>query len=194
MLVYFSKFDFSEIFEPLIPFLNGFNNFFYVLFKKANYLFFFLFLIMSILLLINAREREYDEKVHGKEELVKKRGRIGMVIYFILAFAFLSEDLLKSLFQLFKILPEPAILLGYMEDFDSISLNDVHSLNIGLRTLFFFINFLSLISLFLIIIGIYLMFFNKFILRSKLKFMAFIGVGFFFWVLVGFRTSLSLMI
>jgi len=31
---------------------------------------------MSVLLLINAREREYDEKVHGKEEFVKKRGRI----------------------------------------------------------------------------------------------------------------------
>ncbi len=76
MFVYFSEFDFSEIFEPLIPFLNGFNNFFYMLFKNANYLFFFLFLIMSVLLLINAREREYDEKVHGKEELVKKRGRI----------------------------------------------------------------------------------------------------------------------
>ena len=63
MLDYLSEFDFSEIFEPLIPFLHGFNNFFYVLFKNANYLFFFLFLILSILLLINAREIEYDEKL-----------------------------------------------------------------------------------------------------------------------------------
>lgn len=190
----FSEFDINEIFEPLIPFLHGFNNFFYVLFKNANYLFFSLFLIFSALLLINAREIEYDEKIHGKEELVKKRGRVGMAIYFILAFAFLSEDLLKSLFQLFEMLPEPAILLGYMKDFDSVSLNDVHSLDIWSRSFFFFVNALSLISLLLIIIGIYLMFFNKFILRSKLKFMAFIGVGFFFWVLVGFRTSLSLMV
>ncbi|MFX0167584.1 MAG: hypothetical protein ACFE9V_19865 [Candidatus Hodarchaeota archaeon] len=149
---------------------------------------------MSVLLLINAREIEYDEKVHGKEELVKKRGRAGMVISFILAFAFLSEDLLKSLFQLSEKLPEPAILLGYMEEIDSISLSNVHNLNIWARTLFFLINFLSLISLLLIIIGIYLMFFNKFILRSKLKFMAFVAVGFFFWILVGFRTSLRLMI
>ena len=189
-----SEFDSSEIFEPLIPFLQGFNNFFYVLFKNANYLFFSLFLILSLLLLINAREIEYDEKVHGKEELVKKRGRAGMAIYFILAFAFLSEDVLNSLFQLFEIFPEPAILLGYMEDFDSVSLNDVHSLDIWSQSFFFFINSLSLISLLLIIIGIYLMFFNKFILQSKLKFMAFIGVGFFFWILVGFRTSLSLMV
>ena len=195
MFVYFSEFDFSTIFEAFIPFLDGVNNFFYNLFKNGNYVFFFLFLIMSIVLLINAREIEYGEMLHTHQpEMIKKRGRTGMAIYFILAFAFLSKDLLKSLYGLFKILPEPAIILGFMSDFSSVSLSDVPSLDIGFISLFFFISFLSLISLLFIIIGLYLMFFNKFILQSKLKFMVFIGAGFILWIFFGFRTSLRLMV
>ncbi|MFX1376174.1 MAG: hypothetical protein ACFFA0_10200 [Promethearchaeota archaeon] len=146
-------------------------------------------------MLIHAREIEYSERLHTRQpELIKKRGRAGMAVYFLLAFAFLSEDLLKSLYQLFKLLPEPAIMLGYFDDINTISLSDVHNLDIGLRTFFLFISFLSLISLLLIIIGIYLMFFNKFILQSKLKFIVFLSAGFVLWILLGFRTSLKLMI
>ncbi|MHA2051751.1 MAG: hypothetical protein ACW986_19230 [Promethearchaeota archaeon] len=148
---------------------------------------------MSGVLFFNAREIEYDEKLHGKEELVKKRGRIGMTIYFILGFAFLSRELIGALYKLFSLLPEPAILVQYMHDITSISLSNIHTLSIGGRTLFFFISFLSLISFVLILIGIYLVFFNKLILRSKLKFLLFLGVGFIFWIFTGFKISLRLM-
>jgi hypothetical protein len=150
---------------------------------------------MSAVLFINAREKEYDEKIHAHQiDMVKKRGRIGMALYFIIAFAFLSKDLMAFLYQMFKYLPEPAILVNYMPNTETISLNNLHTLDMGVRTLFLFSSLLSLTSLLMIILGIYLMLFNKFIIRSKLKFMAFIGGGIIFWILVGFKTSLRLMI
>jgi hypothetical protein len=149
---------------------------------------------MSGVLFMNAREKEYEEKLHGKEEMVKKRARVGMGIYFILAFASISKELIGYFYNAIKLIPEPAIVIQYMNSFTSISLEGIHSLDIGNRTLFFLICFISLISFMLILIGIYLMIFNKFLIRSKLKFMSFLGVGFFFWILVGFKASLVLMI
>ncbi|MFX1326282.1 MAG: hypothetical protein ACFE8N_15135 [Promethearchaeota archaeon] len=150
---------------------------------------------MSVVLFINAREKEYDEKIHTHQiDIVKKRGRIGIAIYFIIAFAFLSRELMAFLYQIFKNLPEPAIIINYMPGSENISLNNLQTLDMGFRTLFLFSCLLSLMSLVMIIIGIYLMLFNKFIIRSKLKFMAFIGGGVIFWILVGFKISLRLMI
>ena len=186
--------DWSDFFEPILQLLDGFNYFVYTILKNGNYLLFVTFLIMSGVLILNAREKEYDEKVHGKEEMVKSRGRIGMAIYFLLGFAFLSRELIGYLYKLFELLPEPAILVQYMHEITSISLNNVHTLDIGGRTLFFLISFLSLVSILLVLVGIYLLFFNKFIIQSKLKFMVFLAAGFLFWILFGFKTSLRLMI
>ena len=149
---------------------------------------------MSGVLFFNSREIEYDEKLHGKEEMVKKRGRIGMTIYFILAFASLSKQLIVALYKMFTFIPEPAILVQYMNNITSISLSNVLTLDIGPRTLFFFISFLSFASILLILIGIYLVFFNKFIIRSELKFIIFLVAGGVFWIFAGFEVSLSLMI
>ncbi|KKK42024.1 hypothetical protein LCGC14_1366720 [marine sediment metagenome] len=194
MLDYFSPSDLSQILEPLNEFFNGFNYFFYMLFKNGNFLFFFLFLLMGIVLFINAREIEYHDKIRGKEELVKRRGRIGSVLLILLSFGFLSKDLFAFLFSIFSNLPEPKFLVKFMYEIDLYSLENIHTLDLGHRTLFFFISSFSLISLLLIIIGIYLLLFNKFILRSKLKTFAFLGVGLLFWILVGFNMALRLII
>ena len=194
MLDYFSTPDLSQFLEPLNQFFNGFNYFFYVLFKNGNYLFFFLFFLMGAILFLNAREIEYDEKIHGKEDLVKRRGRIGTVLLILLSFGFLSKDLFGFLFSTFNFIPEPKFLVKFMPEIGLYSLENIHTLDLGQRTFFFFIGSISLISILLIIIGIYLLFFNKFILRSKLKTFAFLGVGIFFWFLVGFNMSLRLMI
>jgi len=186
--------DLSQIFEPFYELFNGFNYFFYVLLKNGNYLFFFIFFLMGAILFINAREIEYDEKIHGKVELVKRRGRIGTGILILLSFGFLSKDLFGFLFSTFNFIPEPKFLVKFMSEFDLYSLENIHTLDLGQRTFFFFISSISLTSLLLIIIGVYLLLFNKFILRSKLKTFAFLGVGLFFWFLVGFNISLRLMI
>lgn len=194
MLDSFSIPDLSNIFDPFMEIFNGFNYFFYVLLKNGNYLFFFLFFLMGLVLFINGREIEYDDKIHGKVELVKRRGRIGTAILIIFSFGFLSKDLFSFLFSLFNYLPEPKLLFKFLDEIDQYSLINIHTLDLGQRTFFFFMSSISLISLLLIIIGIYLMLFNKFILRSKLKTFAFLGVGIFFWLLVGFNFSLKLMI
>lgn len=191
---YFSTSDLSQILDPLNEFFNGFNYFFYTLFKNGNILFFFLFFLLGIILFINSREIEYDEKIHGKEELVKRRGRIGTILLILLSFGFLSKDLFAFLFSIFNNLPEPKLFVKFMYEIDLYSLENIHTLDLGHRTLFFFISSFSLISLLLIIIGIYLLLFNKFILRSKLKTFAFLGVGFLFWLLVGFNMALRLII
>ncbi|MFX1478220.1 MAG: hypothetical protein ACFFCI_08810 [Promethearchaeota archaeon] len=184
----------SQFLDPLYDIFNGFNYFMYVLLKNANYLFFFIFLILGVVLILNAREIEYDEKIHGKIELVKTRGRIGSAIYSTLAFGFISKEFTNFLFTLFFYLPEPALLEKFLYEVDSISLASVHTLSLGQRTVFFFISLLSLTSLILIIIGVYLMLFNKFILRSKLKTLTFLGLGLILWILVGFRIALRLII
>jgi len=194
MLGYLPTTDLSQILEPLNEFFNGFNYFFYTLFKNGNFLFFFFFFLMGIILFINAREIEYDERIHGKEELVKRRGRIGTILLILFSFGFLSKDLFAFIFSIFNVLPEPKLLVKFMYEIDLYSLENIHTLDLGQRTLFFFISSFSLISLLLIIIGIYLLLFNKFILRSKLKTFAFFGVGFFFWLLVGFNMALRLII
>jgi hypothetical protein len=194
MLDYFSTPDLSQFLEPLNQFFNGFNYFFYVLFKNGNYLFFFLFFLMGAILFLNAREIEYDEKIHGKEDLVKRRGRIGTALLILFSFGFLSKDLFTFLFSSFNFIPEPKFIVKFWGELDLYSLENIHTLDLGHRTFFFFISAISLSSLLLIIIGAYLMLFNKYILRSKLKTFVFLGAGFIFWLLVGFNMSLRLMI
>ena len=193
MLDYFSTPDLSQIFEPFYQFFDGFNYFSYILLKNGNFLFFILFFLMGTILFINAREIEYDEKIHGKVELVKRRGRIGSALLILLSLGFLSKDIFAFLFSVFNFLPEPRFIVKFWNEIDLYSLENIHTLDLGQRTFFFFISSISLISILLIFIGIYLMLFNKFILRSKLKTFGFLGAGFVFWLLVGFNMSLRLM-
>ena len=196
MFSFFIELDFGWLLEPMNEFLDGLNYFWYIFFKNGNYILFLCFSLMGIILLIHSREKEYDEKIHGKAELVKRRGRAGSAIFIFIGFGFLFKILLTFLYNIFTKFPEPQIVINYIGDtLASInSLEQVYTLTLYEKSLFFLLSFISLLSILLIAIGIYLLIFNKFILRSKLKFSVFLGVGLFFWILFGFRTSLSLLV
>lgn len=186
----------EKIFQPLLQFLKVLNDYMYVFFQYGNLIFFLNFLIMGIILLFHTREIEYNERIHIKIEIIKRKGRIGAAIFIIMAFLFLSGILTSWLYNLFSILPEPQVLLGYIgSQFSSItSLKEIDTLTVFQANIFFLINFISFVSLLLLFISLYLMFFNKSILHFKLKFSVFLFLGIFFWILVGFRTSLQLLV
>ncbi len=196
MFYFLLELDFGSMFKPLNQFLDGLNYFWHIFFRYGNYILFLCFSLMGMILLLHAREKEYDEKLRGNIELVKKRGRVGSAIFIFIGFGFLFKIFTVLLYDIFTNFPEPQIVVQYMGDaFDSInSLENVYTLTLYEKSIFFLISFISLLSLMLIAIGIYLMFFNKFIIRSKSKFIVFIGVGVFFWILFGFRTSLRLLV
>ena len=196
MFSFFIEFDFGWLLDPLNKFLDGLNYFWYLFFKNGNYVLFLFFSLMGIILLLHAREKEYDEKIHGKTELVKRRGRTGSAIFIFIGVGFLFNILSRFLYDVFTKFPEPQIVINYIGDkLASInSLEQVYALTLYEKGLFFLISFLSLLSILFIAIGIYVLIFNKFIIRSKLKFSTFLGVGLFFWIMFGFRTSLSLLV
>ncbi len=196
MFDFLLELDFGSMFKPINQFLDGLNYFWYIFFRYGNYVLFLCFSIMGIILLWHAREKEYSEKIHGNIELVKKRGRVGSAIFIFIGFGFLFKIFTVLLYDIFTHFPEPQIVVQYMGDaFDSInSLENVYTLTLYEKSIFFLISFISFLSIMLIAIGLYLMFFNKFIIRSKSKFIVFIGIGFFFWILFGFRTSLRLLV
>ena len=55
---------------------------------------------MGVVLYLNAKEKEYDEIIHGKIELVKRRGRAGSAICILLALGFLSTHLTTFLYDI----------------------------------------------------------------------------------------------
>ena len=196
MFSFLPEFDFGWLLDPLNNFLDGLNYFWYLFFKNGNYILFLCFSLMGIVLLLHAREKEYDEKIHGNAELVKRRGRAGSAIFIFIGIGFLFKILSAFLYNIFTKFPEPQIVINYIGDkLASInSLEQVYILTLYEKSLFFLISFISLLAILFITVGIYLMIFNKFILRSKLKFLPFLGVGFFFWILFGFQTSLRLLV
>ena len=70
MLKYYTLLDLSSTLEPINQFFDGFNYFFYVFFQLGNYVLFFIFLLMGMILFRNAREREYKELITGKIEMI----------------------------------------------------------------------------------------------------------------------------
>jgi len=101
-----TTFNPEKFFQPLLQFLKIINDYMYLFFQYGNLILFLSSLIMGILLLFNAREIEYDEKIHNKIEMVKRRGRIGAAIYILIAFLFLSGILARWLFKFFSIFPK----------------------------------------------------------------------------------------
>ncbi|MFX1570110.1 MAG: hypothetical protein ACFFCV_17270 [Promethearchaeota archaeon] len=176
--------------------LNGLNYFLFVFFQYGNYILFAMFIIMGLVLYKSAREKEYDEKVHGKEELVKKRGRAGAAICILLAFGFGSGHLINFFFDMFTKLPEPELILRYVGDklISVNSLDNLHLLNLYEKAIYLLISFFSFFSFVMISVSIYLMFFNKFIIHSRLNFITILIVGLIFWVLCGFNASFRLLV
>jgi len=195
MVTNFELPDFGGIVELMEYLAEGFNDFWYFFFKNGNYVLFLIFSIMGMLLLIHAREKEYDEKIHGKIELVKRRGRAGSAICVFIGFGFLLNIIAPFLFYILKKVPEPQLVINYVGKLETITtLAQVNTLTIYERSMFFLISFLSFLSMILIAIGIYLICYNKFIIRSKLKSFVFIGAGVVFWICFGFKISLRLIV
>ncbi len=188
--------DLGGVGRFLTDLFNGFSYFWYTFFRYGNYILFAIFAIMGLVLFLNSREKEYDERIHGKEELVKKRGRAGSLICLLLAFAFLSTRFTRFLYDIYENVPEPQLIIRFVGDklASTNSLEEVLTLGLWERFFFLAVSFCSFVSFLLISIGIYLMSFNKFILQSKWKFFAFIAVGFVFWLIVGFKASLKLLV
>lgn len=172
------------------------TDFLYTIFFYGNYILFVIFVIMGIVLYKSAREIEYRENIHGKMEAQKKRGRAGSVLCIFIAFGFLSKVFTVFLYDIFSLFPEPEILIRWVGD-KLVSINTLdmtNTLSIYDRLLFFLVSFSSLTAILSIAFGVYLMFFNKFILRSRLKFLEFLVLGLLFGLVFGFKASLKLLI
>ncbi len=176
--------------------LNAFSDFLYTIFFYGNYILFVIFVVMGIVLYLNAREIEYREEIHGKIEAQKKRGRAGSVLCIVIAFGFLFKIFTIFLFDFFNLFPEPELIIRWDGDnlFAINSLENTHTLPTFDRVFYFFVSLLSLTSILSIAFGVYLMLFNKFILRSRMKFLSFLFLGLVFWVVFGFKASLKLLI
>ena len=118
-----------------------------------------------------------------------------MLCIFI-AFGFLSKIITIFLFDFLTLFPEPELIIRWDRGrfFTIDSLENTHTLPTFDRVYYFFVSLLSLTSILSIAFGVYLMLFNKFILRSRLKFFEFLIVGLVFWVIFGFKASLRLLI
>ncbi len=188
--------DPANFFGFLNQVLNGLCYFWYVFFRYGNYILFAVFIIMGIILYKSAREKEYDERVHGKEDLVKKRGRAGSAICIFIAFGFLSSHLTRFLLDMFTLFPEPQLLIRYVGNklVSVTTLEELHLLTLYDRSIYLAVSFFSFVSFLLISIGIYLVLFNKFIIRSKIKVYIFFLFGFFMWLANGFEVSFRLLV
>jgi len=188
--------DFGGILAFMEQLINAFSDFLYTIFFYGNYILFVIFVVMGIVLYLNAREIEYGENMHGKIEAQKKRGRAGSVLCIIIAFGFLSKIFIVFLFDFFNLFPEPELIIRYDSGrfFTIDSLKNTNTLHTLDRVFYFFVSLLSLTSILSIAFGVYLLFFNKFILRSRLKFFEFLIVGLVFGVIFGFKLSLRLLL
>ena len=185
-----------DFFSFLEEFLIILSDFFYVFFSFGNYILFGIFVGMGILLYRNAREIEFGEKVPRKIDSLKKRARAGSISCFFVAFGFLSKIFTVFLYDIFLLLPEPELVIrvvgGQLESINSLSMTTI--LPIYDKGLFFLFSFLSFLSIILLAISLYLILFNKFILRYRVKISSFISIGLIFWVFFGFKASLKLLI
>ena len=188
--------DFGGILAFMEQILNAFSDFLYTIFFYGNYILFVIFVVMGIVLYLNAREIEYRENIHGKIEAQKKRGRAGSVLCIFIAFGFLFKIITIFLYDLFNLFPEPELIIRYDSGrfFTIDSLKNTNTLHTFDRAFYFLISILSLTSILSIAFGVYLLFFNKFILRSRLKFLHFLIVGLVFGVIFGFKLSLRLLL
>ena len=60
--------DFGGILAFIKQLINALSDFLYTIFFYGNYILFVIFVVMGIVLYLNAREIEYRENIHGKIE------------------------------------------------------------------------------------------------------------------------------
>jgi hypothetical protein len=193
---------FSGFLESLGDFLltlaNGFNTVCSFIFQYGNIVFFIIFLLMGINLLFNAKNKEYHEKIYAKNlEYIKKRGRIGTVICILLSIGFLSKGFFVFLEWCFGSLPTPVFFyIGELKRYyhDATSVQVITSFSPLESSLYFLFSLFSLISIITVAFGIYLLFFNKRILRTKFKSHKILLAGVVLAIVYGIPTSVRLMI
>lgn len=184
--------------ELLLTLAEGFNMVCYYIFKNGNIVFFIIFLSMGVNLLINAKEKEDHQKIYARNlEYVKKRGRTGTVVCILLSIAFPSKGLFIFLDWCFGFFPTPVFFwLGGLEEFyiRATSWEAINSFNTLESVLYFLFSLVSLISILTIAFGIYLVFFNRRIPRTKFKSYKILFAGIALIIIYGVPTSIRLMI
>jgi hypothetical protein len=187
----------SETIESLIEAIKTFNKICYTIFQFGNFIMFLLFLLMGIHLYISAKNMEYKEQLNTINiEFVKKRGRIGTTIYFLLSLGFLVKILPVVILWLISPLPTPVL-------FNLFKLNEYYNTNSSLKEIYshktiitgfiLFIGIISLSSILMISLGIYLILFNKTILQSELKAFELLFLGLIIGIIFGFAPGLWLL-
>ena len=184
--------------DILINFLKGFNSLCYNIFRFGNVILFCIFLFMGISLLVNAKQIENHEKLYARNiEYIKKKGRVGTIIYILLSVGFISKILPVFLLWCFEPLFIP--LFFCFPDFKdyykaATSLNAVNSFELGYSSIYYLFSLLSLVSIIVIVYGLHLTFFNNKILRTKVKSHKILAAGIVLSIVYGIPTSLRLII
>lgn len=189
---------FDSTLAVLIKILEIFDEICINVFRFANWILFFVFLAMGINLLITAKEKEKQERIHGKnQEYVQKRGRCGAVIFILIGIGFLFKGLAIFLLICFQSSSAPPIFywlnLNYLHE-DITSLEDISKFNVFEISIFFLISLLSFISIILISVGTYFILFNKRVLRTRYKSFSFFILGLVMGMICGFTSGLLLTI
>jgi len=187
--------DLGEIFSTLAI---GFNNFCSYILRNGNVVLFIIFLIMGLSLLYNAKEKEDHQRIYARNlEYIKKKGRAGSIICILIAIGFLSKGLLVFLDWCFASLPTPIFFsIAPFESFyvAATSIEAISSFTLVDSFLYFLFSLFSLMSIVVIAFGVYLVFFNKRILRTKFKSFKVLLGGILLAVIYGIPTSIRLMI
>jgi hypothetical protein len=194
--------DTSEFFQNLGAFgltlLEGFKMVCYYIFEYGNVVFFIFFLLLGVNLLINARDKEEHDKIYARNlEYIKKRGRTGVFVCIAFSVAFLSKGLIIFLDWCFTLLPTPVFFsFEYLRRFyvDAVSWEVITNFNPLDSFLYILFSLISFMSILIVTFGIYLVFFNKKILRTKFKSYKVLGGGLVLLVIYGIPTSTRLMI
>ncbi len=186
----------SQIWDTLSSFAESFNDVSFLIFQFANFILFLVHLGLGVNLLWSAKSKENDEMIHGVNlEYIKKKGRIGTIVYILIGFGFLFKLLTYLLLICFDFLPTPLFLNFFNKEnlFNEINLTDSE---LKIFELFFarFTGLLSFLGIIFFSIGIYLIAFNKSILRTKYKPMSFFLLGVFLLIIFGVTPSLRIIL
>ena len=190
----------SEITNPLDElFLNiaeGFNGISIKIFQFGTIILFLIYLGLGLNLLRTAKINEDNERLNGINlEYLNKQGRIGTILYILVGFGFLFRVIPLVLLLCF----EPFSSSLFLDFLNSGQLFDNFIVSNGTLTVLesFLIQLtgmISFIGIILLSIGIYLILFNKSILRTRYKPLSFFFLGMGLLILFGITPFLRLIL
>ena len=187
----------KTFFDIIENFLRNFNKIYYSIFSFGNFIMFLVFLFLGVNLLVSAKDKEYTEKLHARNmEYLKKKGRVGTIIFLFLAIGFLFKGVPIVVLWCFSFVPTPYIFkvlkIGEYYQINT-TLKDIYSYNVYESAFLFFICILSFTATLMFTIGLYLICFNKRILRSKLKSFNLFFMGLILGIIFGFAPGFWLL-